>query len=1394
MALRRTGIELVVENFTNFMNRGGAAANVMARIAQASDIAQRKLNATAGSVQTAARNIDTATRSITQAQERLAKVQERIAELQRLSGGAPNEHQQYLIDQAYHDEAIALEALEQAHNRNANAAQKDVDTYYKMLTATEGAKLQFEGLAGVLVGNIPLLGNLAEGGQLSIAAFGGMAQILPVVGAAFAGIGLTINIVQAGLQKLGQIAQLVLAGLRAVGNFVINIFKGIGSIIEWATRPLRTFLGHVLEIASGIALWRFVRNLGESFKNLAAEVFNAVAAFQGLEIRLEGLAARDYARATGKSMAEGFKATAGQAQVLFGWMRKLAVTTPFTNEGIAQLFTLSSAMGLSIDTTKQATIAITNFASAFGLEDEVLNRIIYQFGQMTARGKLTGEEMRDLARNMVPINDIMKNLAKAAGMPTEAFREMAMRGGVPVMDFLNEFIRIANTDYPDAAKRMARTWQGATNNIKDFIDQFIGVDIFKPVMDAFAGNVADSLDKILNNKELQNATKLLGQVLLRAFNLLKPSVDALQSALGALFDSFMGGSESVGRFANNIEEATNKASGITVWARRIGVAILTVVELIKNFVDGVTNKIREWANNNDTTFGTIAKSAGEWGKKFITFFANGVKGGLQILTAVIKTIAEILKVFQPHSPPPIAPDIDKWGAETMELWIRGFTKADFSIFNDVAGLVEQYIRSLGDGIAKEAIVPAILDARNAIAQGLSGLNSGGGIGEALSTMLGGITNGTDLFRQYLQVLLQIPDAEQRVANATQAINIAQRAVDQSRARLDAFTESAFGITNAEEAVAAAGRQVTAVQDQINLVTERYDGILTDLNKQLARVTNQYDDTVRLRQINKAMSTQLLTAEEKERLEMEKRSIEIKGQIRATEDARDAELANLKAQLKAAQDSEIAQKTRLDALRAEYEAQRLILQTQVDAAEQRLKDAQQAKEDAQAQVDALNDQANAIKEQISLIIEQNNLLNEQKKILDEIAGENGAEQQYSLPDIGDTGIDDFLKEIDTMVLEAQQNAKAIGEAWQGIVDTWNSTGVGGAFEDFKNSIKGVNDQIAILLGIGGDKGNLGDAFANLWKKIREAIGIPDGQTFPEYLAKALKDNTPYIVDAAKLLGLSAILLWDAFKLIINIGKEFLDSEFFKRFSGDTLAYLTGAGHFALGTAKIGDAVTRISEILGIHLPKLNLFANWFDRFTGIMILGNPPLMILSILLDTLAKTVKAAGELWDKFGDALTKIADAMEKLRDAKTDKAIEQLDNLKRALIAFIGEVAAAILSPLSSGMSMVMAENFLAIIKSIVDKAMIPDTNRRGVGGSVKAGQRYIVGEHGREAFVPNVSGTVYPNMNYPSVVVPPIYPGGGGDTNYNIEINPTYRNVQSEAGVYYDVEAALAVIGRR
>ena len=418
--------------------------------------------------------------------------------------------------------------------------------------------------------------------------------------------------------------------------------------IDRASKPMgrvRDALGGIAKIAGGILAAKVISRIGSALANVGKEALSAAGRFQTLDLRFQGLIARE-AVASGQfdTMREALMNMQGPADELLEWIKEVSVTTPFTVESIADATSLGLAMGFTTDKTKELALAVGDFTAGMGLSGEVMERVLYNFGQMVQQGKVTGTELRDLARgSFMPVNDILAQMQKDLGMTGMSFQDFADKartGEVPVEAFFDAFITMANKDFPGAMDRMALTWAGVSGNIKDFIQSVLGFDILGPFVTRITTTMAEGLQKLMS-PEMREGAKNLGISLDFAFsriwgsikeNLL-PALKELAEAFGISFEETPSLTQMTTDFVNAMKDGIEKISGFT---SKLAELVETYGPKVKEFFQTVADYVKEhWPVIKEVILGIIA---------VVVPFVLAFKGAMAIV-GIIGAIQGAVAVF-----------------------------------------------------------------------------------------------------------------------------------------------------------------------------------------------------------------------------------------------------------------------------------------------------------------------------------------------------------------------------------------------------------------------------------------------------------------------------------------------------------------------------------------------------------------------------------------------------------------------------------------------------------------------------------------------------------------------------------------------------------------------------
>ncbi|HPL30783.1 MAG TPA: tape measure protein, partial [Anaerolineae bacterium] len=161
---------------------------------------------------------------------------------------------------------------------------------------------------------------------------------------------------------------------------------------------------------------------------------------------------------------------------------------------------------------ERLTKALVDMGAGSGLTGDVLQRVTMSLGQIHTQGKITGMEVRELARAGVPIKSI---LAKSLGVTTAQLQDMLDEGLVPVGDAMERVISWMEESFPNAAEKQAKSWGGLKESLKD-LKQLVMREFFTPIMEPFRPIVAGLVDTLVSEEtraRLRRAGEQMGRVL-----------------------------------------------------------------------------------------------------------------------------------------------------------------------------------------------------------------------------------------------------------------------------------------------------------------------------------------------------------------------------------------------------------------------------------------------------------------------------------------------------------------------------------------------------------------------------------------------------------------------------------------------------------------------------------------------------------------------------------------------------------------------------------------------------------------------------------------------------------------------------------------------------------------
>ena len=163
--------------------------------------------------------------------------------------------------------------------------------------------------------------------------------------------------------------------------------------------------------------------------------------------------------------------SAEKAQRFLDDMAAFAAKTPFEYPDVLNAAKRMLAYGFAADEVLPMLQAVGDATAALGLGSAGINRIILALGQMRAKGKVSGEEMRQLTEAGIPAWEM---LAQAMGKTTAEVMELQQKGLIPADKAIKLITTSMTKRFGGLMSSMQDTWAGVTSTIRDLWRMTVG--------------------------------------------------------------------------------------------------------------------------------------------------------------------------------------------------------------------------------------------------------------------------------------------------------------------------------------------------------------------------------------------------------------------------------------------------------------------------------------------------------------------------------------------------------------------------------------------------------------------------------------------------------------------------------------------------------------------------------------------------------------------------------------------------------------------------------------------------------------------------------------------------------------------------------------------------------
>lgn len=170
-----------------------------------------------------------------------------------------------------------------------------------------------------------------------------------------------------------------------------------------------------------------------------------------------------------------------KAKSFLSELEKFAASTPFELPGVLDASKRLLAFGFSAEQVIPILTAVGDSAAALGIGEEGIQRLTLAIGQMQAKGKVSAEEIKQLAEAGVPAWEM---LANKIGTDIPTAMDKASKGQISAAEGIRAIISGMNSRFGGMMEQQSQTINGIMSNIQDSVTQSMVV-IGDKIIEAF---------------------------------------------------------------------------------------------------------------------------------------------------------------------------------------------------------------------------------------------------------------------------------------------------------------------------------------------------------------------------------------------------------------------------------------------------------------------------------------------------------------------------------------------------------------------------------------------------------------------------------------------------------------------------------------------------------------------------------------------------------------------------------------------------------------------------------------------------------------------------------------------------------------------------------------------
>ncbi len=148
-----------------------------------------------------------------------------------------------------------------------------------------------------------------------------------------------------------------------------------------------------------------------------------------------------------------------------------------------------------------------------------------------------------------------------------------------------------------------------------------------------------------------------------------------------------------------------------------------LLPFLERLLDVVTPMLDQFYQAFETTFVPLIDQAGAWGEAIVNTLAQGMQAAFGAVEAVINELGSLIgSLLAPGSPPKFLPLLDVWGREAVDVYLKGWTTFDKSVFDEIGKAIKAGLPS-AEIMQYAGVMHQLYDANQAVADAQDNLNA-----------------------------------------------------------------------------------------------------------------------------------------------------------------------------------------------------------------------------------------------------------------------------------------------------------------------------------------------------------------------------------------------------------------------------------------------------------------------------------------------------------------------------------------------------------------------------------------------------------------------------------------------------------------------------------------------